>query len=48
MLEQAWRDLLRGVRDERRGFHWPVVATVDASGAPQARVCVLRRGKRGC
>ena len=46
MLEQAWRELLRGVPDERRGFHWPVVATVDASGAPQARVCVLRSASR--
>ena len=46
MLEQAWRELLRGVPDERRGFHWPVVATVDESGAPQARVCVLRSASR--
>ena len=47
LLQQTWRALVRGVPDERHGFHWPVVATVDERGAPQARVCVLRSVSEG-
>ncbi len=45
-FEQAWQMLVRGGADRRSAFHTPVVASVDASGAPEARVMVLRQADR--
>ncbi len=45
-FEQAWLMLVRGGADRRSAFHTPVVASVDASGAPEARVMVLRQADR--
>jgi len=39
---EAWRMLEAGARSAKRAFHTPVLATVDAEGAPQARTVVLR------
>lgn len=41
-LAHAWAMIGRGVADRRSAFHTPVVATVDATGAPSQRVMVLR------
>jgi hypothetical protein len=41
-LAQAFALLSRGVADRRHGFHTPVLATIGAGGAPEARVLVLR------
>jgi pyridoxine/pyridoxamine 5'-phosphate oxidase len=45
-FDHAWTLWVRGGADRRSAFHTPVVATVDASGAPQARVMVLRQADR--
>ncbi len=45
-LETAWRLLERGAADRRSPLHTPVVASVDADGAPDARVMVLRAAVR--
>jgi pyridoxamine 5'-phosphate oxidase len=45
-FDQAWTLWVRGGADRRSAFHTPVVATVDASGAPQVRVMVLRQADR--
>jgi pyridoxamine 5'-phosphate oxidase len=42
-LAHAWGLWVRGGADRRSPFHTPVVTTVDADGAPQARVMVLRK-----
>jgi pyridoxamine 5'-phosphate oxidase len=42
-LKEAWRQLERGVTNRNAPFHTPVVATLDADGAPDARVMVLRQ-----
>lgn len=41
-LEHALALFARGVADRRSPFHTPVVATIGADGAPQARAMVLR------
>lgn len=46
LLDHAWLQLGRGVPDMAHGFHWPVVATVDDDGLPEARVVVLRSALR--
>ena len=45
-FEAAWRLLGRGAADRRSPLHTPVVASVDADGAPDARVMVLRAAAR--
>ena len=45
-FEAAWRLLGRGAADRRSPLHTPVVASVDADGAPDARVMVLRAADR--
>ncbi len=42
ILKAAWQLLLQGCADSQHGFHWPVLATVDAAGGPDARTVVLR------
>ena len=42
----AWRLLVRGASDRRSPVHTPVVASVTANGAPDARVMVLRAADR--
>lgn len=42
----AWSLWTRGGSDRRSAFHTPAVATVDATGMPQARVMVLREASR--
>lgn len=37
-----WAELVRASRDRHHGWRLPVLATVDAQGAPQARTVVLR------
>ncbi len=39
---EAFRLLARGVADRRSAFHTPVLASLDAHGAPEARTVVLR------
>jgi hypothetical protein len=41
-----WQTLGRASRDRRAPWHTPVLATVGADGAPQARVLVLRDASR--
>ena len=41
-LTEGWARLVRGVKDRRSGFHTPVLASLGADGAPQARTLVLR------
>lgn len=45
-LDTAWRLLERGAADRHSPMHVPVVASVDAGGAPDARVMVLRGADR--
>lgn len=45
-LDSAWRLLVRGAADRRSPVHTPVVASVTAAGAPDARVMVLRAANR--
>ena len=45
-FETAWRLLGRGAADRRSPLHTPVVASITASGAPDARVMVLRAAER--
>lgn len=45
-LDIAWRLLTRGAADRRSPVHTPVVASVGADGAPDARVMVLRAADR--
>jgi hypothetical protein len=47
LFDHAWSALGRGAADARHGFHLPVVATVDATGHPDARTVVLRAAIRG-
>ena len=42
VLQNAWTEIDAGVGSARHGCHQPVIATVDAHGAPQARTVVLR------
>ncbi|MBO6781963.1 MAG: pyridoxamine 5'-phosphate oxidase family protein [Alphaproteobacteria bacterium] len=42
VLETAWALLEAGVADRAAAAHTPVLASVDAGGAPQARTVVLR------
>jgi hypothetical protein len=46
VLDTAWTLLARGAADRRSPVHTPVVASVGADGAPQARVMVLRKAER--
>ncbi len=46
-LDTCWRLLTRGAADRRSPVHTPVVASVTAAGAPDARVMVLRAADRG-
>jgi pyridoxine/pyridoxamine 5'-phosphate oxidase len=43
ILAHAWSLLVRGGADRKSPVHTPVVASVDATGLPQARVMVLRK-----
>ncbi len=43
ILAHAWNLLVRGGADRKSPVHTPVVASVDATGLPQARVMVLRK-----
>lgn len=43
---EAWQRLARGVADRRAAARHPTLATVDASGMPQARTVVLRAADR--
>jgi pyridoxine/pyridoxamine 5'-phosphate oxidase len=45
-LDTCWRLLTRGGADRRSPIHTPVVASVSATGAPDARVMVLRAADR--
>jgi hypothetical protein len=45
-FETAWRLLGRGAADRRSPMHTPVVASITADGAPDARVMVLRAADR--
>jgi len=46
VLESAWTLLARGAADRRSPVHTPVVGSVGADGAPDARVMVLRKADR--
>lgn len=46
IVERVFAELGEAVAEQAHGFHWPVVATVDAAGDPQARTVVLRRATR--
>jgi hypothetical protein len=46
VLDSAWTLLARGAADRRSPVHTPVVASVGADGAPDARVMVLRKADR--
>lgn len=46
VLDAAWTLLTRGSADRRSPLHTPVVASVGADGAPEARVMVLRKAER--
>jgi pyridoxamine 5'-phosphate oxidase len=46
VLDAAWTLLVRGAGDRKSPVHTPVVASVGADGAPQARVMVLRKADR--
>lgn len=41
-LELIWADLVAAVPDQHHPYHWPILASVDEDGAPQARCVVLR------
>jgi pyridoxamine 5'-phosphate oxidase len=43
VFADIWQRLVRGKADRHAAFHTPVVASVDADGAPQQRVMVLRK-----
>lgn len=43
VFTDLWLELGRGSVDRRHGFHVPVIATLGAHGAPEARTVVLRR-----
>jgi len=40
--DEAWRLILRGVKDRRSAFHTVAVATLGLDGAPEVRTVVLR------
>jgi len=42
-LAQAWALLVRGGADRRSPLHTPAVASLDQTGAPDARIMVLRK-----
>lgn len=42
----AWDMLEKGARSAKQAFHTPVLATVTADGAPQARTIVMREADR--
>lgn len=44
---RLWAELVRASRDRHHGWRLPVLATVDAQGAPQARTVVLRAADPG-
>ena len=46
VLLMIWGLLEEGTRSRKTAMHLPVIATVDADGAPQARTVVLRRVDR--
>ena len=46
ILEGAWQLLENGVADPQHGCHWPVLASIAADGAPDARTVVLRAASR--
>jgi pyridoxamine 5'-phosphate oxidase len=46
ILNDIWQRLVRGKADRRSPFHTPFVASVNANGAPQQRVMVLRHVDR--
>ena len=46
ILESAWRLMESGVADPQHGCHWPVLASLAADGAPDARTVVLRAASR--
>ncbi|WP_296509603.1 pyridoxamine 5'-phosphate oxidase family protein [Rhodoferax sp.] len=41
--QRIWQELQRAVQDRHHEWRTPVLATVDAHGAPQARTVVLRQ-----
>ncbi len=43
----AWDMLEKGAASAKQAFHTPVLATVSADGAPQARTIVMREADRG-
>lgn len=45
---QAWRCLVRGVRDRLSQARHPTLATVSEQGWPELRTVVLRRADRSC
>ncbi|MDW8443320.1 MAG: hypothetical protein RML45_02665 [Acetobacteraceae bacterium] len=42
LLDDTWRGLVRAAADRRHPWRTPVLATVAADGAPNARTVVLR------
>ena len=46
ILDDAWQLLAAGVTDPQHGCHWPVLASIAADGAPDARIVVLRAADR--
>jgi pyridoxamine 5'-phosphate oxidase len=46
--QRLWAELVRAGQDRHHGWRLPVLATVDAQGAPQARTVVLRAADPGC
>lgn len=46
LLDDCWTRLGRAVRDRRHPWRLPVLATIDAAGAPTARTVVLREAGR--
>ena len=44
--EGTWQLLAAGVADPQHGCHWPVLASIAADGAPDARTVVLRAADR--
>ncbi len=47
VLTDIWTRWTRGQADRRSDFHIPVVTSIAADGAPDARVMVLRKADRG-
>jgi hypothetical protein len=46
ILDIVWSELEAAVKDRRRGFHTASLATLDAGGDPDNRICTLRRVER--